>query len=453
MAPAAEQASVLVYDRIAHNRRMTVVLAFTAVVSAIVPVAVAAIAVALFIPLVANCTPEVPWALGAGSGLLMLSLLAVLLWTLASEPMSKLLALMGARVPTKEESHARRLLENLSIGAGLPVPKFYVMDSCSPNACAAGMDPSNSAVVVTEGLLHLLDARELEGVLAHELSHIGNRDTRLNTVVAAIALFLRIPYLLHQDHQADQDARLRLAGLHNYNWAGVLTLPVRFYLFFVAPTMALLIQSAVSRSREYLADADAALLTRNPSGLMRALAKISGAGSAIAEASPSLAHLYFANPSAADAGAAGRSTDRLFDSHPPIAYRIELLAKFEEGVTESEIEIAVRAGQEFARTQVTVRPAVLSYPAGNELSVFTAGNPCGRAFRMGPDTAPVPVYDQPNPKSRVVAYVMSGELLVVFDDPGKMREILTHNHTFGYLPARARLERVDILPAEVFDSQ
>ena len=114
------------------------------------------------------------------------ALLALLFRAVASSPTSKVLTMCGARPAGASENDARRLLENLAIGAGLPNPKLYVINSPTPNAFAAGTDPAHSVVAVTQGLLTLLEHRELEGVLAHELSHIGNHDTRLNTVVAAL---------------------------------------------------------------------------------------------------------------------------------------------------------------------------------------------------------------------------------------------------------------------------
>ncbi len=134
-------------------------------------------------------------------GLVSLALLAalgLLFWGISSSPTSKVLALTGARPADAPEAECKRLLENLSIGAGLPTPRLYVIESSSPNAFAAGTDPRSSVVVVTRGLLQLMDRRELEGVLAHELSHIASQDTRLNTIVASIALFLRLPYLLRK---------------------------------------------------------------------------------------------------------------------------------------------------------------------------------------------------------------------------------------------------------------
>ncbi|MBZ5626422.1 MAG: M48 family metalloprotease [Acidobacteriia bacterium] len=448
MAPTTDEPLVLVYDRIAHNQRKTMLLITGAAASVVPLIAMVSIAAAVIAALAHRSTLG-QWAAGIGTAVAMVCILGLLFWGMASEPTSKLLCLIGARPPAGDEIGAKGLLENLSIGAGLPLPRFYVIDTLSPNACAAGMDPALSAVAVTVGLLKLLDKRELEGVLAHELSHVGNRDTRLNTLVAAIALFLRIPYLLHQRHD-DYVSPIPVPWQPMIVLAGIVLLPVRAYLFFIMPAVAALIRSAVSRNREFLADADAALLTRYPEGLMRALAKISGAGSMISGANPSVAHLYFADPSGTGAGPLA---EKLLATHPPISERIALLARFEGGVPESIIAAAVQAGEDFSHHSLALPEVRLPAAPQDELSVFMAGDPAGRAVRLVGTTAPVPVYDQRGEKSRVVAHVMTGDLLVVFDDAGRMREVLTYNQTFGYLPGWAKLERIDMLPAEVFDPE
>jgi heat shock protein HtpX len=169
----------------------------------------------------------------------------------------------GAQPAGESEAEAKRILENLAIGAGLPTPMLYVIESSVPNAFAAGMDPRHAVVAITGGALRLFgDKRELEGVLAHEMSHIGNHDIRLNTKVAAIALFLRIPYLMFRRELASNNwpygRSQRGLGL----WELALS-PIGIYILFVAPIPATLIRAAVSREREFLADADAALLPRS----------------------------------------------------------------------------------------------------------------------------------------------------------------------------------------------
>jgi heat shock protein HtpX len=384
----------------------------------------------------------------------LLAVLGLLFWALASSPTSSLLTMCGARpAGAGPEADAKGLLENLAIAAGLPTPKLYVIDTSTPNAFAAGVDPHRSVVAVTSGLLALLDRRELEGVLAHELSHIGNRDTRLNTIAASIALFLRLPYLLRQQAQKQRakahDGPSALSrGFQIYRW---LLSPVYIYIFFIAPVLAAAMRAAISRGREYLADADAALLTRDPEGLIRALSKIRGAGSVVSGSNPAVSHLYFADPSAPSSGL-GLLTGNLLATHPPIDQRISRLAEFNFGATASVIESAVRAGQAFVRDHPPVAANnLLDNVTKGELAAVTMGNPMGRVFRVAGATEPVPLYERPDPRSPTLARVAPGDLLIVFDDPGKFRQVLTHNEIFGYLPLSVKLQRVDMLPSEIHD--
>jgi len=380
------------------------------------------------------------------------ALLGLLFWTVASSSTSKVLTMCGARPAGASENEARRILENLSIGAGLPTPKLYVINSPTPNAFAAGTDPSHSVVAVTQGLLTLLEYRELEGVLAHELSHIGNHDTRLNTVVAALALFLRLPYLLVKrridEHTQNQYhyVPVRRRGWFRLMFT-VVMLPAIVYVFVVAPILATLIRSAISRSREFLADADAALLSRNPEGLVRALAKIAGAGSVVAVSNPVIAHLYFADPQAPGI-AMGLFRGSLLATHPPIEKRIARLMEFNGGVPGAAIEQAVHEGKEFTRFHPPVAIETLEPIKQDEISVLTAGNPMGRVYRVLSATS---LYDRPDVRSFIVARVPAGGLLVVFDDPGRFRQVLTTDQTFGYMPASVKIQKVDMLPGEIHD--
>jgi len=383
---------------------------------------------------------------------LLMAVLGLVFWALGSSPTSKLLTMCGARPADAGEAEVKRLLENLAIGAGLPTPRLYIIDSATPNAFAAGLDPHRSAVAVTGGLLALLDRREMEGVLAHELSHIGNRDTRLNTIVASIALFLRLPYLLRQQARKNSSNPVNpLPWRRRFSFYRLLLTPVYLYLFIIAPVLASAIRAAISRGREYLADADAVLLTRYPEGLIRALSKIRGAGSVVSGANPAISHLYFADPSAPGSGL-GLLTGNLLATHPPIDQRITRLVEFHGGAPVSVVETAVRAGQDFIRDHP---PIVAHNPLDNvtkdELSVFTMGNPLGRVFRIVGATAPVPIYDSPDTRSFVSTRAKPGDLLIVFDDPGKFRQVITHDQTFGYLPLSVKLQRVDMLPSEIHD--
>jgi heat shock protein HtpX len=377
------------------------------------------------------------------------AVLGLLVWGFASSPVSKLLAMVGARPAANEERDAQHTLETLAAGAGLPVPGLYVIESTSLNAFAAGMDPEHSVIAVTHGLLALLDARELEGVLAHELSHIGNRDTRLNVIAASFALFLRMPYLMRQRSRQGRPLANPFFGRPRLGYS-LLLIPVHIYLYLIAPLLAAIMRSAISRNREFLADADAARLTRYPEGLMRALAKIAGAGSAVVASNPAVSHLYFADPTAPGV-ASGLLRGSLFATHPSIEDRVERLVEF--GASSDELEAAVMAGRNFAHDHPPL-PLHESAPAnsGDELALITSGNPMGRVFRVLGDDA-TPLYDRDSTTSMVLTRVKKGDLLVVFDDPGKMRQVITADQTFGYLPFSVKLQRIDMMPAEIHNAE
>lgn len=211
--------------------------------------------------------------------------------------------------------------ENLAIAAGLPKPKLYVIDDTAMNAFATGRDPRHAVVCATSGILSRLDRRELEGVIAHELSHIKNFDTRLMAVVAVLVgtvafladMFMRTLWW-------GGSARRRS---DNDNNLGGILLIAGIILAILSPIIATLIQLAVSRKRELLADASGAYLTRYPEGLARALQKISGDKEVLEAATNATAHLYIVNPFKGKSFGAWFSS--LFDTHPPIAQRIKLL--------------------------------------------------------------------------------------------------------------------------------
>ena len=225
--------------------------------------------------------------------------------------------LAGARSASRQEFfNLYTIVENLSITAGLPMPKIYVIDDSAPNAFATGRDEKHAVVAVTTGLLQLLDKTELEGVIAHELSHIGNRDMLVATVAVVLVGFVAIL----------SDIFLR-SRLHNFSGggnrkgnAGALLLVLALATAILAPIGATLLQLAISRKREFLADASGALLTRYPEGLASALQKIGGSSAPLRRASSATAHLYLANPFGAR-----RSLSNLFMTHPPIEARITAL--------------------------------------------------------------------------------------------------------------------------------
>jgi len=225
------------------------------------------------------------------------------------------LKLAGAREAKKEEFFdLYTAVENLSITAGLPMPKVYVIHDDAPNAFATGRDKNHAVVCATTGLLAILNKAELEGVIAHELSHIGNRDMLLSTVVVVLVGFVTI--------LADVLTRSMIWGHRDSNNKanGILML-VGIILSILAPIFALLIQLAISRKREFLADASGALLTRYPEGLASALKKISEHKRPMQRQAKAIAHLYIADPK----GGLGRKVAGLFATHPPAEERIKAL--------------------------------------------------------------------------------------------------------------------------------
>lgn len=210
-----------------------------------------------------------------------------------------------------------RLVENLAITAGLPKPRVYVINDPAPNAFAAGRNKEHAVVAVTTGLLERLDRTELEGVIAHELSHIGNRDILVMTVAVVLAGFIAM--------LADIFLRMSFfGGNHDRNSKGNALFAVLTIVgIILAPIAAQLIQLAISRRREYLADASGALLTRYPDGLASALHKISSYEAPMQRASHATAHLFISNPFGAHE--AGKWVAGLFATHPPVQKRIEAL--------------------------------------------------------------------------------------------------------------------------------
>lgn len=220
-----------------------------------------------------------------------------------------------AREATMEkDSEILRIVENLAITAGLPTPKVYIVPEMAPNAFATGRNPQHAAVAVTEGLLARLDRSELEGVIAHELAHVGNRDMLLGTVIVVLAGFIAIV--------SDVLLRASLFRSGDDNDRGNIFALLSIIGAIIAPIAATLIQLAISRKREFLADASSALLTRYPEGLANALIKISSDPTPMRRASSATAHLWLASPLK---GKKGQGLMKLFMTHPPIEDRINAL--------------------------------------------------------------------------------------------------------------------------------
>jgi len=227
-------------------------------------------------------------------------------------------------IEKKDNPELYRIVENLCITAGLPLPKIYIIESEQPNAFATGRNPEHGVVAVTRGLLRRLERVELEGVIAHELSHIGNRDTLLQTIVVVLVgvvvmmshLFWRISFFRGGSSKGNKGGQVR-----------AILMIIGLVLIVLAPVFAQLIKLAISRKREFLADASGALLTRYPEGLARALEKISKDPHSLKAAKPSMSHLFIASPFR---GKEAKSWfNRLFSTHPSLEQRVEALRGME----------------------------------------------------------------------------------------------------------------------------
>ena len=231
------------------------------------------------------------------------------------------LGMVHAKAVQREDNpELWNIVENLAITAGLPMPRLYIVEDPSPNAFATGRNKEHAVIAVHTGLLRILNKSELEGVLAHELSHVGNRDTLVSTVVVVLAGMVAM--------LGDMFLRMSMfGGGRRDEKGGGLMFVIAIAAAILAPIAAMMIQLAVSRKREFLADASGALLTRYPEGLASALEKISTAASVTPSttASNAYAHLYIANPF----GGTKRTFSKLFMTHPPIEERIAILRGME----------------------------------------------------------------------------------------------------------------------------
>lgn len=228
---------------------------------------------------------------------------------------SQALSMSGARQIDKADNpRLYRVVENLAITKGLPMPKVYIVDDPAPNAFATGRKPELASVAATTGLLDMMTDSELEGVMAHEMGHVENYDIRLNTIV--FALVVAIGFIV--------DILMRMmwfgGGRRNSNSGGnPIMLIVGLAALVLSPIIAALIQAAISRQREYLADATGAMTTRNPEGLASALEKLGQYGRPLRRQNSTMAHMWFGDPSKPGV------MDKLFGTHPPIFDRVQRL--------------------------------------------------------------------------------------------------------------------------------
>jgi heat shock protein HtpX len=349
-------------------------------------------------------------------------------------------------VDSGQDRNLVQIVENLCIGAGLPVPRIHLVESAAPNAFAAGRNPRDASLVVTRGLLALLDRGELEGVIAHELSHIGNHDIGLSTTLAALVGAQSLPLRVFSALFCSLKMGLAVTafglifvlllvgvsvtccftvldlaalrsgefwhGVPSYlKWSGVYALVVPMYAVFVAPVVALLIRQAVSRQREFLADADAALLTRNPEGLALALVKIGAVGGERLAVGEGTVHLYFVDPLSK-----GSWLHAVFPSHPSLEERVELLARMGNGIAPSVIQAARDAGAGYG---------------------FRSA-PLGMQPAAAVDHVLTPLYEQPNGWSRILAQLPENAVVIPAAVEGDFIRVTTEDQS-GYVPRSAPL--------------
>lgn len=292
------------YDAIAANRRNTVLL--IAVMTAVLMLI--GYAFGLYF--------------GLGEGGVIIAALVALVWIGISYFHGDSILLAASRaheIHKADHPQLFNVVEELTIAAGLPMPKIYIIEDLAPNAFATGRDPHTASVAITRGLLEKLNREELQGVMAHELSHIQNRDILYATLIGAIAgaiilisdVFLR---------SLRWSSRRRSKSSKGSGGAALIIL-IGMILAILAPVIARLLQLAVSRQREYLADASAALMTRYPEGLASALEKIARDPDPLEVASRATQHLYIVNPFEKER----RSLDSLWSTHPPLEERIKRL--------------------------------------------------------------------------------------------------------------------------------
>ena len=235
-------------------------------------------------------------------------------WTSYWKSDSLVLAMTHAKVVSHEDApQLYNIIEEVTLAAGLPMPKVAIVDDPAPNAFATGRDPEHAVIAFTTGILRVMDREQLQGVAAHEMAHVGNRDTLVMAVAATTAGLLAIV--------ADIGARMAFFSRRDQN-SNPFAIVISLVILILAPIAALLIRASISRKREALADATAVEFTRNPSGLRRALETLAADNTVVHQKSTAVAHVWIESP------LDGKSKS-MFDTHPPLSERINLLRQME----------------------------------------------------------------------------------------------------------------------------
>ena len=235
-------------------------------------------------------------------------------WTSYWKSDSLVLAMTHAKVVSHEDApQLYNIVEEVTMAAGLPMPKVAIVDDPAPNAFATGRDPEHAVIAFTTGILRVMDREQLQGIAAHEMAHVGNRDTLVMAVAATTAGLLAVI--------ADIGARMAFFSRRDQN-SNPFAIVISLVILILAPIAALLIRASISRKREALADATAIEFTRNPSGLRRALETLAADSTVVQQRSTAVAHVWIESP------LDGKSKS-MFDTHPPLSDRINLLREME----------------------------------------------------------------------------------------------------------------------------
>ncbi len=493
---------VLVYDRIAENRRRTrLLLVFFVLVLlpfglGFIPLGIPFVEFGILLFVLGEqrfgqIVRSSPGALSLAAGLIVLagvlatgSLVAVLQFRRST----RLVLRMAEARPVRREQEPQlwQVVENLCIGAGLLRPAIYVAETRAPNAFSAGLDPARACLVATRGLLQLLNRRELEGVVAHELSHIGNHDSRLSTLLTAILAMLRLPLDLlyrlgpvlatgclvvsavlfvmatvsavgivgefvvalwiypHEMAEFLRDVKLKEV----MQFSSLFTSAMWFtgaplYVLLGAQVCGFAARGAVSRQREFMADADAVLLTRDPEGLALALVKIAATSGIPVNVPAAAAHLYVVAPPRQ----AARWWDRTYASHPPIEERIAVLSRMGVGISPTARQAAEAAAVTFLAGEVD-EPVRMSHGAEEAVTPHkpapTATPPAAlrdidpttlltNAVSYLRLTKPTSLYEAPDAASAVLRQLSGGVVLGLLGVDGGFLLVETPDRSTGYI--------------------
>jgi heat shock protein HtpX len=491
------QQPVLVYNRIDQNRRNTVaLLAFVPLL--LLPFA-AGIVVYMLPWLLLVIGPQLALSAGLSHQLLIehplafevlatITAAAIVLGIMTAETLwnvslfrSAMLRATGATPLSRErEPDLWRIVENLCIGAGLPLPRLYLVDSPVPNAFATGTDPAHASLGITQGLLELLDRRELEGVIAHELSHIGNQDTRLSTAVAAVIASLRLPIgIVTGISRALGVFRAGLGALFLFVffgfvalmstmsvasldylsfvdvprwvlWRQVFVTVAPWYVLLGAPAIGLFVRQAISRQREFLADADAVVLTRDPEGLALALAKIGAwSGPKTFNVGPAAAHLCIADPLPTDTP----WWDTIFPCHPSMQARIALLSRMGNGIPDSTLQVAAKTGAMAGQQAVyDALPVSVEYQKprirvrGWTPSGKTSGSAAGISTQRH-NPGGTPLYEKADGWSNVLGNLPDRAVVTLCGTEGHFLRVTTTDGVVGYISQSARAHVIAHVPS------